>query len=109
MFPEISDANSRPWIPGPYPGVDLCLLEKDPSTGGLTVLRRFHHGITVPAHTHPLADEFVYILSGEWEEEGEIYGTGSVLRVPRGVRHGPHHARTEVISLTRFNGPLTVS
>ena len=28
---------------------------------------------------------------------------------PEGVRHGPHVARTEVISLTIFDGPLTVA
>jgi len=25
------------------------------------------------------------------------------------VRHGPHHAKTEVLSLTLFDGPLTVT
>ena len=27
---------------------------------------------------------------------------------PKGMRHGPHNARTEVISLTSFDGPLAV-
>jgi quercetin dioxygenase-like cupin family protein len=109
MFPETNDSAGLPWIPGPYPGVELRVLDRDALTGGVTVLRKFHAGVTVPAHVHPIADEWVYVLSGEWEEDGVVHGPGTVFRSPRGVRHGPHHARTEVVSLTVFNGPLTVS
>jgi hypothetical protein len=48
------------------------------------------------------------VLSGDWEEEGVVYTTGAFLFAPRGELHGPHLARTEVISLTVFDGPLTV-
>ncbi len=109
MFPCAQSPEALTWIPGPYPGVELAILEKDPATGGVTVLRKFHAGVTVPAHIHPAADEWVCVISGEWFEDGKTYRSGSVLQAPRGVLHGPHHARTEVLSLTRFNGPLTVS
>jgi len=33
---------------------------------------------------------------------------GALFFAPKGTRHGPHIARTEVISLTIFDGPLTV-
>jgi hypothetical protein len=33
---------------------------------------------------------------------------GALFFAPKGVRHGPHVAKTEVISLTIFDGPLTV-
>lgn len=109
MFPTTIDSGSLPWTPGPYPGVDLRVLARDPATGGVTVLRRFQAGTTVPAHIHPAADEWVLVLSGEWEESGVVHGPGTVFESPRGLLHGPHHARTEVVSLTRFNGPLTVA
>jgi len=32
------------------------------------VLRKFKAGYTIPAHTHPDANEWAYVLSGEWEE-----------------------------------------
>ena len=60
------------------------------------------------AHTHPDANEWAYVLSGEWEESGVTYTTGALFYAPKGVRHGPHVAKTEVISLTIFDGPLTV-
>lgn len=85
------------------------VLHKHDSTGGVVVLRKFHAGITVPAHTHPLANEFVYVLSGEWEESGVSHQAGAFFFAPKGQQHGPHVARTEVLSLTIFDGPLTVA
>ncbi|MCW5559756.1 MAG: cupin domain-containing protein [Verrucomicrobiae bacterium] len=105
MIPPGSGA----WVPGPYPGVELLILRRDEATGGVTVLRKFHAGTTVPAHTHPQASESVFVISGEWDEDGILHGPGTYFHVPRGVRHGPHAARTEVISLTHFDGPLTVA
>lgn len=109
MFPITTHAAEGTWQPGPYPGVELLVLRRDDATGGLTVLRRFRAGTTVPAHTHPQANESVYVLSGEWEEDGRVYSSGTFFFAPRGVRHGPHVARTEVLGLTIFDGPLTVA
>ena len=109
MFPHVTTAETTPWQPGPYPGVDLRILHRNPDTGGVTVLRRFQAGAVIPAHTHPLANETAYVLSGEWEESGVTYSAGTCFFAPKGVAHGPHVARTEVLSLTVFDGPLTVA
>ncbi|HZJ15489.1 MAG TPA: cupin domain-containing protein [Chthoniobacteraceae bacterium] len=108
MFPYIALADEISWEPGPYPGVELKILHRNETTGGVVVLRKFHAGRTIPAHTHPLANEWAWILSGEWEESGVPYGVGTLFHAPREVWHGPHIAKTEVISLTVFDGPLTV-
>ena len=89
--------------------MELKILHKNEATGGVVVLRKFHAGMTIPAHTHPVANEWAWILSGEWEESGVIYTPGTLFFAPKGVRHGPHVAKTEVISLTIFDGPLTVA
>ena len=109
MFQYTALAKDKTWQPGPYAGVELLILHKNESTGGVVVLRKFHAGVTVPAHIHPLANEFVYVLSGEWEESSVTYTTGSFFFALRGERHGPHVAKTEVISLTVFDGPLTIA
>jgi quercetin dioxygenase-like cupin family protein len=109
MFPYATLAKDRSWQSGPYEGVELLTLHQNEATGGVVVLRKFKAGVTVPAHIHPAANEFVYVLSGEWEESGAVYTTGAAFFAPKGVKHGPHHARTEVISLTVFDGPLTVT
>jgi quercetin dioxygenase-like cupin family protein len=108
MFQYVSLAKDKSWQPGPYPGVELLVLHKNEVTGGVTVLRKFHAGVTVPAHIHPQANESAYVLSGEWEESGVVYNAGTFFFAPKGELHGPHVARTEVISLTTFDGPLTV-
>jgi len=104
----MKQARDGQWQPGPYPGVELLVLHKNPETGGVAVLRKFTEGSTIPAHTHPDANESVYILSGEWEESGVTYGPGTFFFAPKGQKHGPHRAITEVVSLTTFDGPLTV-
>ncbi len=108
MFPFIALAKDKSWQPGPYPGVELMFLHKNEQTGGVTVLRKFHAGVTIPAHIHPEANEFVYVLSGEWDESGTAYANGAFFFAPRGTIHGPHFAKKEVVSLTIFDGPLTV-
>jgi quercetin dioxygenase-like cupin family protein len=108
MFPYTALAQDKAWQPGPYDGVELLVLHKNEITGGVTVLRKFKAGVTVPAHIHPQANEFVYVLSGEWDESGTVYREGAYFFAPKGQPHGPHRAQTEVISLTIFDGPLTV-
>ncbi len=108
MFPHIVLSEEIDWKPGPYEGVDLKVLYKDESSGAVTVLRRFRAGVTVPAHVHREANETAYILSGEWEESGLVYRKGTCFHAPKGEEHGPHKALNEVISLTVFDGPLTV-
>src|ERR1044072_7410236 len=108
MFPYVASLDEQKWSPGPYPGVELQVLHKHDSTGGVTVLRKFHAGVTIPAHVHPKANESAYVLTGEWEESGKVYSAGTFFFAPKGTIHGPHIARTEVISLTVFDGPLTV-
>lgn len=109
MFPYTALAQDKQWQPGPYEGVELLLLHRNEATGGVTVLRKFKAGVTVPAHIHPAANESVYILSGEWEESGTVHREGAFFFAPKGQPHGPHIARTEVVSLTMFDGPLTVA
>ncbi len=109
MFPITTPPQDKTWQPGPYPGVELMILHKNEQTGGLTVLRKFHAGVTVPRHIHPQAGEQVFILSGEWEESGTVYPPGTFFYAPRGIAHGPPIARTEVVSLTIFDGPLTMT
>ncbi|MEI9865090.1 MAG: hypothetical protein WDN00_11180 [Limisphaerales bacterium] len=63
MFPYVALAKDKTWQPGPYEGVELMVLHKNPDTGGVVVLRKFKAGYTIPAHTHPLANELAYVLS----------------------------------------------
>ena len=107
MFPYVASAKDRTWQPGPYEGVELMVLHKHESSCGVVVQRKFKASHTIPAHTHPDANEWAYVLSGTCVESGVTYGPGTPFYAPQGIEHGPHVARSEVISLTIFDGPLT--
>ena len=83
MFQYIAQEVEKPWILGPYEGVQLKILHKDDESGGVVVLRKFEAGIEVPAHIHPLANEWAYVLSGEWEESDTVYTKGTLFPRPR--------------------------
>ena len=51
---------------------------------------------------------FVMVGTNNLEESEKFYTEGTLFHAPKGERHGPHKANTEVISLTHFDGPLTV-
>jgi quercetin dioxygenase-like cupin family protein len=109
MFPYVALTKDKIWQPGPYAGVELMVLHKHEGTGGVVMLRKFKAGHTIPAHMHPNANEWAYVLSGKWDESGVTYTNGTLFYASRGTKHGPHVAKTEVISLTIFDGPLTVA
>jgi len=50
MFPLRGIAKDKAWQPGPYEGVELMILHKNESTGGVVVLRKFKAGCAIPAH-----------------------------------------------------------
>ena len=50
----------------------------------------------------------VVVLKGKWIEGKVAYGPGSFFYAPRNTVHGPHTAENEVISVTWYDGPLTV-
>lgn len=82
MFPCVALAKDKTWQHGPYDGVGLMVLHKN---------------------------EWACVLSGEWDESGVSYANGALFFAPKGIKHGPHVAKTEVTSLTIFDGPLTVA
>ncbi len=108
MFPTIRLANTTLWEAGPYPGVEFAALSHDPISGARFLLRKFAPGTTLPAHRHPQTSESVVILKGKWTEEKVEYGPGTFFYAPKNSVHGPHFAEKEVISITWYDGPLTV-
>ena len=108
MFSLIRLPNTTAWEPGPYPGVEFAPLSHDPATGARFLLRRLAPGTLIPAHRHPLTAESVVVLKGKWIEGNVEYGPGSFFHAPKNTVHGPHRADKEVISVTWYDGPLTV-
>jgi len=93
MFQYIALADQKPWQPGPYAGVELKILHRNEATGGLVVLRKFAAGTEVPAHVHPMCNEWAYILSGEWVESDVTRPGGVVSRTQGGAARAASGAR----------------
>jgi len=94
------------WTPLDIPGVSMRVLFKDGATGAMTVVTRMEAGAVIPAHFHTRADETVFVLEGEFVEDGEGYGAGSYFVGKAGVPHGPHAAPTGCSVLTHFSAEL---
>jgi anti-sigma factor ChrR (cupin superfamily) len=88
------------------PGVALKTLHKDEDSGAMTVLTRMEPGATIPAHWHSKADEEVYVVAGDFVEEGESYGPGSYFRGCARTTHGPHSTVGGCLLLTHFGAEL---
>jgi quercetin dioxygenase-like cupin family protein len=92
-----------PWSPLDFPGVSLRMLHTDAETGAMSVLTRMAPGAVIPAHLHTKADETVYVLEGDFVEDGQSHGPGSFFAGKAGVPHGPHRTLGGCIVLTTFS------
>ena len=89
-----------------FPGVSMKLLSGDGEGGGLYVLTTMGPGSKIPAHSHTGANEFVYVLSGDFVEGGKSYGPGSFFFGLAGTTHGPHTSQAGCSVLTHYSAPL---
>jgi len=99
-------ADSVAWAPLDFPGVSLRVLYTDPDTGAMSVLTRMAPGAVIPAHLHTKADETVYVLEGDFVEDGQSHGPGSFFVGKAGVPHGPHSTVGGCTVMTAFSATL---
>jgi anti-sigma factor ChrR (cupin superfamily) len=99
-------ADTVAWSPLDFPGVSLRVLHTDPDTGAMSVLTRMAPGAIIPAHLHTRADETVYVLAGDFVEDGHSHSPGSFFAGKAGVPHGPHSTVGGCVVLTAFSAPL---
>ena len=83
-------------------GVTRKVLHKDGVTGAMAVLTRMEAGASIPAHWHTRAEETVYVLDGDFVEDGESLGPGTYLMGAAGTVHGPHSTIGGCTVLTHF-------
>ena len=94
------------WTPLDIPGVSMKVLFKDEATGAMTVITRMDAGAVIPAHFHTHADETVFVLGGDFVEDGESFGPGSYFAGKAGTPHGPHTTTSGCSVLTHFSAEL---
>jgi quercetin dioxygenase-like cupin family protein len=99
-------ADEVAWSALDFPGVSLRVLHTNPATGAMSVLTRLAPGAVIPAHLHTHADETVYVLEGDFVEDGESHGPGSFFAGKAGVPHGPHSSVGGCVVMTAFSAAL---
>ena len=89
-----------------FPGVTMQMLTGEAHGDGMYVLTTMAPGGVIPAHSHSGADEFVYIVSGDFIEAGVSHAPGAVFYAIAGTSHGPHTTTNGCVVLTHFSAPL---
>ena len=73
------------------PGVALKMLALDKETKAHAFLSRWDPGAVLPLHAHPCLEQ-IYVLEGEYQYQGKVYGPGSHTIRTAGYEHGPFKA-----------------
>lgn len=106
MYDVKTHSDQHAWKSTDFDGVEMKVLNTNPNTGGLTVLTRMSPGATIPAHHHEESDEVVYVLEGEFIEDGQAHGAGAMFFAAAGSSHGPHRTEQGCVVLTQFSKTL---
>ena len=106
MYEIKKAADEEGWAPLNFPGVEIKVLHTDTASGATTVLTRLAAGAVIPRHRHTTADETVYVIEGDFVEDGESFGPGAFFVGAAGTDHGPHGSRNGCVVLTRFSAAL---
>jgi anti-sigma factor ChrR (cupin superfamily) len=106
MYQTKTDTAALAWAPLDFPGVSMKVLQQCESSGGMTVMTRMAPGSAIPAHSHTHADETVFVVEGDFVEDGVSYGPGCFFTGKAGSTHGPHSSVGGCVLLTTFSAPL---
>ena len=87
-----------------FPGVTMQMLQGDGH--GMFSMTTLVPGAKVPAHSHTKANEFVFVLLGDFVEAGKTYGPGQVFYGIAGTVHGPHTTTNGCVLLTHYSAPI---
>jgi quercetin dioxygenase-like cupin family protein len=106
VYQTKTDTSALTWLPLDFPGISMKVLQQVGSTGGMTVMTQIAAGSSIPAHSHTYADETVFVVEGDFVEDGVSYGPGSFFIGRAGTPHGPHRSVGGCVLLTTFSASL---
>lgn len=81
-------------FPFPCEGdVTLAVRNKNYALGPVMLHIVMKPGSIIPAHKHERFTEAVYVVEGDFVNEGKEYLPGTSLHVKAGKQHGPHSTK----------------
>jgi anti-sigma factor ChrR (cupin superfamily) len=106
MYQHVVQARGAEVEATDIPGVTIRVLWSDPASGALTVVTELAPGAAIPRHRHTHANETVFVLEGDFVEDGVPYGPGAYFVGAKGTDHGPHASAGGCRVLTHFSAAL---
>src|SRR5215469_17823675 len=96
-------------VPAPFPNtkgtVTIQVLNSDQSLGPAVILLRMEPGSEIARHLHEQTTETLYVLDGDFINEGIPYPVGTELNVKPMTAHGPHTTKHGCSVLVMFSYP----
>ena len=80
----------------PFPSegdITLAVRNKNYALGPVMVHIVMKPGSVIPAHKHEGMAEALYVMEGDFINEGKEYPAGTSLHVKAGKQHGPHSTK----------------
>ena len=77
----------------PFPSegtITLAVRNKNYALGPVMLHLEMSPGSVIPAHAHEDVAEVLYVMEGDFINEGKQYLAGTSLHVKAGKAHGPH-------------------
>ena len=77
----------------PFPSegnITLAVRNKNYSLGPVMLHLNMSPGSVIPEHSHEEVAEVLYVMEGDFINEGTRYEAGTSLHVKAGKPHGPH-------------------
>lgn len=81
-------------IPGFSGDTEAATVNDDVTRAPFVVLLKMQPGATLKKHYHPRIGEVLYVLEGEFINDGQRLPAGSFIAHGAGVVHGPHTTET---------------
>ena len=94
----VVDSNAMEWQPESIPGVAVKPLYEQAGFSDETSLERWSAGAELGLIAYEHGAE-LFVIDGEFTDEGGSYKTGSWLRIPAGAMHHPHSANGCIVYL----------
>lgn len=103
---KASDVES---IPAPFPNIKgvatLKILNSDQSLGPAVALLTMEPGCEIPRHVHERTTEMLYVLEGDFIENGVPYPPGTEFNAKPMSVHGPQGTKNGCVALVTFSYP----
>lgn len=106
MYTKSLNAADIPRVDVGFTGVTMQMLTGDGKANGLYVMTTMVPGATIPAHSHATANEFAFVLLGDFVEAGTSHGPGAAFFGMAGTVHGPHTTKNGCVVLTHYSAPI---